>query len=257
MSDYLFDQAWQAEKRRLDALSALYDRGTMERLAACGIAAGWSCLAIGAGSGTVAQWMASRVGASGHVVATDLDPRFLEASQNLEVRKHDVVSDPLEQAAFDLIHARAVLQHVRDRDAVIGKLVTSLKPGGWLVLEDIVEPHPIVEPELASWGKFLRGITAGLARSGADPSYGIKLHGAFERAGLDHVSSDARIELIQTGTPSVNFVALSLDHVANNLIAAQLMTAAEVDELRAAFQERGRIMTAAIMICARGTRARS
>ena len=255
MSEYLFDQGWQAEKRRLDALSALYDPGTQSRLEQVGIAAGWRCLEVGAGSGTVAMWMAARVGASGHVVATDLDPRFLAEAPAIEVRKHDVVADPFESSAYDLVHARAVLQHVGDRDRVVRKLVDALKPGGWLVLEDIVEPHPICEPALPAWGRFLRGITEGLARTGADPSYGIRLHGAFERAGLEHVASDARIELIHTGTPSVDFVALSLDHVASGLIAAQMMTSAEVDELRDALRQRGRIMTAAIMIFARGSRA--
>jgi hypothetical protein len=35
------------------------------------------------------------VGLSGHVVATDLEPRFLEAihASNLEVWRHDILSD--------------------------------------------------------------------------------------------------------------------------------------------------------------------
>jgi hypothetical protein len=56
--------------------------------------------------------------ALGHLVlVTDIDPRFIERSglqklANIELRRHDIGIDPLPEQAFDLIHARLVLQHV-------------------------------------------------------------------------------------------------------------------------------------------------
>ncbi len=255
MTEYFFDQAWNNEKRRLDALASLYDEGTYERLRRAGIAAGWNCLELGAGSGTVARWMASRVGPTGKVVATDIDTRFLQPSAELpalEVRKHDIVNDPLEERAFDLIHARAVLQHTAHRDSVVAKLVRALKPGGWLMLEDIVVPQPICHPELPLWGKVLAAIGRGLANSGADSSFGIKLPHALASAGLLEIGSDARIPLLQSGKDSIEFVALSLEHAADKLVAAGALTAPEVKEALTAFRTPGRTMTAAIMIAAWG-----
>jgi SAM-dependent methyltransferase len=55
---------------------------------------------------------------------------------NLEVRRHDVATDPLPENAFDLVHARVVLQHVPPRDQAQARLAAALKPGGWLVVED-------------------------------------------------------------------------------------------------------------------------
>jgi hypothetical protein len=40
--DYLFDQAWAQERRRLDALGALYDRFSIEHLTRVGTGPGWS-----------------------------------------------------------------------------------------------------------------------------------------------------------------------------------------------------------------------
>jgi hypothetical protein len=42
------------------------------------------------GGGSIAEWLCRQVGGSGHVVATDLEPRFLEAINlsNLEVWRH-------------------------------------------------------------------------------------------------------------------------------------------------------------------------
>ena len=76
--------------------------------------------------------------ARGHVVATDIDTRFLETLKrpNLEVCRHDITRDPLPEEAFDLIHARMVLIHLPERDLVLRRLAAALKPGGWLVCEE-------------------------------------------------------------------------------------------------------------------------
>ena len=60
-------------------------------------AAGWRCLEVGGGSGSIANWLADRVGDTGSVVVTDIDPRFLNRSprRNVEVRRHDISTDPL------------------------------------------------------------------------------------------------------------------------------------------------------------------
>jgi trans-aconitate methyltransferase len=93
---------------------------------------------VGAGGGSIARWLAERVGPTGIVVATDIDTRFLDGQElpNLEVRRHDITRDALERDRFDLVHVRAVLEHLPERDAILGHLVASLKPGGWLLAED-------------------------------------------------------------------------------------------------------------------------
>src|SRR4051794_23215559 len=105
MTEYLFDNAAPQVARRFDALAALYDPITARHLEARGVADGWHCLEVGGGSGSVAAELARRVGPTGRVVVTDIDPRHLEALRglglaNVEVRRHDVTVDPLEVGAF-------------------------------------------------------------------------------------------------------------------------------------------------------------
>lgn len=254
MSDYLFDQAWTHEKQRLDALGALYDRGTTERLERLGVGPGWRCLEVGAGSGTIARWMARKAGADGHVVATDVDPRFLEllAPDSVEVRRHDIAADPLEERAFDVIHTRAVLQHVPARERALDNMIRALRPGGWLLLEDIVMPHPACHPELPLWGRILGGMEQGLRRSGADPCFGLRLRDLMEHAGLAGVDCDSRVPMMFTGTPSMDFVRLSIGQVGDRLVASGVVTADELAEVLAAFEAPGHTMTAAIMIAGWG-----
>src|SRR5262245_60645354 len=89
---------------RLRALEAALDSGTIRFLEALGTCEGWRCLEVGAGAGSIAAWLCQRVGATGHVLATDLDTRFLDAldAPNLEVRRHDITTDELPEGAFDL-----------------------------------------------------------------------------------------------------------------------------------------------------------
>src|SRR5690349_3881325 len=107
-ASYVFDNAWQEERRRLDAVEAGWDPVSVASLQTIGVLEGWSCLEVGAGGGSIASWLCDRVGTDGRVVATDLDPRFLNAinAPNLEVRRHDIVRDAVEAGSYDLVHAR-------------------------------------------------------------------------------------------------------------------------------------------------------
>src|SRR5690348_16766904 len=91
MADYLLGNRWREQRRRLAALEAWFDPGTIRHLEALGVAPGWRCLEVGAGGGSVARWLADRVSPQGHVLATDLDTCFLDALQSphLEVRRHN------------------------------------------------------------------------------------------------------------------------------------------------------------------------
>ena len=100
MTPYIFDNAAEPETaERFNSLDALYNFRTFRFLETTGISPGWRCLEVGGGSGSVAAWMAERVGPSGRVLVTDVDPRFMERSPrrrpaNMEVRRHDIGADP-------------------------------------------------------------------------------------------------------------------------------------------------------------------
>jgi 2-polyprenyl-3-methyl-5-hydroxy-6-metoxy-1,4-benzoquinol methylase len=115
-------------------------RATLIRRLQHKVAAGWHCLEIGAGAGSIARWLAATAGSTGRVVATDVDTQFLNDLRHppVEVVRHDITGEPVEQDAFDLVHARAVLEHLPSRGEVVPRLAKALRPGGVLVLEDIV-----------------------------------------------------------------------------------------------------------------------
>src|SRR5262245_29658994 len=121
-------------RARLKAVEEFLDEGTIRIFERLGISPDWKCLEVGAGAGSMALWLAE----STQVVATDFDTRHLDVHRtNLAVREHNVVSDSLEESAFDLVHARLLLEHLRERELVLDKLTRALRPGGWLVVESV------------------------------------------------------------------------------------------------------------------------
>ena len=132
------DNPFEAERKRLDMLESMNDPLTHRRMDEIGIQPGWRCLEIGAGGGSIVRWLSGKVGAAGSVVACDLNPRFLHdlGLPNVEVREHNILTDALEENAFDFAHCRAVLMHLPDPGVAIGKIAAALKPGGWLLFEE-------------------------------------------------------------------------------------------------------------------------
>ncbi|MDT5255695.1 MAG: hypothetical protein QOD10_775 [Mycobacterium sp.] len=126
-----------SESTRLRNIQQASDSFTIKHLEATGIGQGWRCLEIGAGGGSIAGWLGDRVGATGSVVATDVDLRRLgDLGAPVEVRRHDIAREGLESAAYDLVHCRLVLQHLTEPVVALQKMATAVAPGGWLVIEE-------------------------------------------------------------------------------------------------------------------------
>lgn len=125
-------------RRRFAGLERTFDPITIGHLDRVGIDRGDRCLEIGAGGGSIARWMADRVGPTGRALAIDLDTRWFQhdGSAQLEVLQLDVVTGAIPEGPWDLIHERLVLQHVPARLDVLDRLIAQLAPGGWLVVED-------------------------------------------------------------------------------------------------------------------------
>jgi ubiquinone/menaquinone biosynthesis C-methylase UbiE len=186
---YLLDKQREEARKRLDLLARIQDPGTLACLERTGVGPGWRCLEVGAGSGTVAVWLRDRVAPGGSVVASDLDTTLLDplAGPALEVRRHDVVADALDEEAFDLVHARNLLVHLPEREAVVEKLARAVKPGGWMLLEEIDRVTDAADPTVPEamrslYGKVVGEIYAFVESKGLDPTFGFRLFGVLRRA---------------------------------------------------------------------------
>jgi 2-polyprenyl-3-methyl-5-hydroxy-6-metoxy-1,4-benzoquinol methylase len=232
---YALDNAWGKARLRLQAIEASYDPGTMRHLDACGIGPGWRCMEVGGGGGTIVEWLSRRVGPTGHVLATDLDTRFLEALDlpNLEVRQHNIVTDPIPQNAFDLVHSRMVVSHLPEREQVLRRMVAALKPGGWLVCEetDNISTTLVSPSDAASIALFLKlrdAITRAMAAKGHVYTYGRQLYGRLVALGLVAVGAEGRV-LLQHAGAGAELERLTIEQLSDEIIASEWATATEVE----------------------------
>lgn len=245
MSQYIYDQAWERERERLRGLEAAADPATLAAFDAIGVGPGWRCLEVGAGGGSVTAALAERLGGDGYVLAVDLDTRFVAelASQIVEVRQLDITADPVPGGPFDLVHARAVLEHLPARDAVLATLADLLVPGGWLVVEDVDfllavngDPGQVVAPtpEAADrrarmWraiGTFMRG-------AGIDPEYGRWLPLRMDALGLVDIAASARADALTPASPAFPAARWSFEHLRGPLVAQGLLSEDDAEALLA------------------------
>jgi SAM-dependent methyltransferase len=244
MAAYLFEHDWDDERDRLDVLEQVFDPASRDCLGRVPLPPGGQCLEIGAGAGSIARWLCDRVGPTGRVVATDLDTGFLEArtETNLEVRRHDIVADDLETDAFDLIHARLVLEHLPQRDQVVRRLVRALRPGGWLVLEDF-DWSSFVPASGCTGGDLMARAVETLHRvfpaAGAATDFGRALPLDFRAVGLVEVGAEGRVHVGLGGTPVATWWRMTLAKLGPPMIGTGLMTGTDVDELLRACEDPG------------------
>ncbi|MGA7054901.1 MAG: class I SAM-dependent methyltransferase, partial [Mycobacterium sp.] len=197
--DYFWsDHQADDELTRLKLIEEFNDPPTFRQLDAIGVTEGWRCLEVGAGAGSVVRWLSQRVGTAGNVVAADLDVRFLGdiTAQNVEVRRCDITQDPIEPSSYDLVHARNVVMHLRDPLAVLRRMTAALRPGGWLMVEDVdngtVEAADPAHPCAAAFDLCAQARIKFLLAGGImDLRYGRTLPVHMEELNLTDVGNEA------------------------------------------------------------------
>ena len=102
---------------------------------------------LGAGEGTLAQLLAQR---AEKVIAVDLSPKMVEFGQNLatqngltnlEYRIGDIEEPPIEDGTLDLAILSQALHHAEHPQRALNSAFRILKPGGRLIVLDLLQHH--------------------------------------------------------------------------------------------------------------------
>jgi SAM-dependent methyltransferase len=231
---YLLDNLQAEAGRRFDAFAELFDPWTFRHLTAVGLGRGWRVWEAGAGGRSVPAWLAHQVGPSGRVLATDIDTRWVSGAPGVEVLRHDVGLDPAPEGPFDLVHARLLLVHVPDRAQALASMLSALRPGGWLVVEE-ADPalQPLVCPEDRGpaeqrANRLKAEFRRLLAVRGVDLAYGRTLPRRLRQLGLVDVSADAFFPI--AGPACARLERATVEQVRDRLITDGHVPAAEIAE---------------------------
>jgi ubiquinone/menaquinone biosynthesis C-methylase UbiE len=231
-----------SERERLGLMEQLQDAWSQRYLTALGIQKGWRCLEVGAGYGSLARWLAEQVGPQGRVVATDINPRFLTDMQlpNVEVRQHDIRTDPLEAGRYDLAHCRLVLMHMPDPQRVVQRMVAALRIDGWLLIEELDVPSlravEATHPRAESFDRQYREV---LDRSAQARLFhldmGPRVRGLLEEAGLTEIENEGVSRIARGGEAEARMMSMTLQA----WMERGILSAAEYTDLHSAFLDPG------------------
>lgn len=129
-----------------DVIGSDFRTGIARQRVAASLVPRQLCVAdVGCGTGYLAQAVAPLVS---HMILVDHSPAMLEKAQRnlagqrtkLEFRQGELDALPLKNGEVDAILAGLVLHHVPDLLAFAKEALRALKPGGTLVIEDLL-PH--------------------------------------------------------------------------------------------------------------------
>ncbi len=230
MNQYLWQHKLTGEAERLRLMSAILDPTSIDHLARLPLGEDWTCLEIGAGNGSLSQWLAGRLGPGARVIATDIAPELMDgiAAGNLEVRRLDVVADGLPDSAYDLVMLRALLHHLPQRMAVIAAMARAVKPGGWLFIQEPdFYPTMIVEPD--DQAQLWRDFLAFAAKHDIDYFVGRKVAPRLQGLGIGQLFAEGHTIVYPGGSDFAEWWRLGIGEVADLMLKEGATTRERLD----------------------------
>lgn len=184
------------------SISLGYDAGALETVPeeanlglGCGVplanlelAPGETVLDLGSGPGLDAFLAATQVGESGHVIGVDMTPEMLARANenakkmgvdNVDFREGRLEALPVDDASINAVTSNCVINLVPDKAVVFREIARVLKPGGRLVISDIVLDGELPEAIAQDIYAYVGCVSGAMQRA--------EYFGAVEAAGLGSV----------------------------------------------------------------------
>ena len=146
---------------------AVMGLGCGNPVAAAGIEEGETVLDLGSGGGIDVFLAARKTGPTGRVIGVDMTVEMLERAErnaadagldNVEFRRGLIEDLPVEDGTVDVILSNCVINLAPDKAPVFAEAHRVLRPGGRIVVSDIVRGGPGPETiDPASWSSCIDG----------------------------------------------------------------------------------------------------
>jgi len=156
---------------------------------------GETVLDLGSGAGFDCFLAADRVGKTGRVIGVDMTPEMIERArenarrdkiENVEFRFGDIEHLPVEEGSVDVIISNCVINLAPDKGRVFQEAFRVLRPGGRLMVSDIVLKKPLPD--------FVKNSVAAYIGCVAGAALKEDYLGAMKQAGFEGVT-------VQSETP--------------------------------------------------------
>jgi SAM-dependent methyltransferase len=233
----------QPELERLLTQAKAYEPQANWLLDQIGVQPGWRALDIGGGPVRILNLLSERVGPQGSVVGLQREPRFVEMARNellkrdlhnVRIMQADALTTGLEKESFDLVHERLVMINVSVRDAFLAEMLSLVRPGGTVALEDVDNVSWLCQPAHPSWEILLAAFHTIFHAGGGDGFIGRRLPVLLRAAGVQNVKVKITVETPALGDYRRTHLISLIDSIREKVIGKGLLSETELQEHREA-----------------------
>jgi SAM-dependent methyltransferase len=154
--------------------------------------------------------------------------------KNVEVMQGDALNTGLPKAEFDLVHERLVMINVPTREALLQEMISLLRPGGIIILEDVDDISYTCVPSHPSWTILLDAFHDAFHTNGGNAFIGRELTGYLQNAGIKNVQTKIHIGTVNPGEYRRTHLLSLLDVLHEKVVGSGVLTEAQLNEHRAA-----------------------
>lgn len=224
-SNYSFNNNWNQAELRLSLLERLSDKTTKDLLThALNLNNAAQCWELGAGSGSIAQWLCNHTRINTKILATDIDTSLLKSLNHpkLTVLNQNVLND-LPRECFDLIHARSILIHIPTRHQLLSSLSQKLNDRGTILIEEPSFSSFRIRTGSTSQSNLFADLTLVIKKyqenvGMMNHSFGQRLGSLLRKEGLTIIKEQKTDKIIYGGTLEAHFFFLTYLQIKNRVL---------------------------------------
>jgi ubiquinone/menaquinone biosynthesis C-methylase UbiE len=229
--------AAEGEQQRLIAQADDYESRAKWLLDQIEVRPGWRVLDIGCGPIGILDLLSERVGIEGEVIGLEREPRFAEMARaeiarrglrNVRIVEADALRTGLEKNSFDLVHERLLLINLPAREHLLTEMVSLLRPGGTIALEDVDHVSYLCRPPHPSWDALLQALHSALRVHGADIHIGRLLPELLRATGIQGVQAQAHVSAVRPGEFRRMHLLTLLDSLHSEVVGLGLLSKSEL-----------------------------
>jgi SAM-dependent methyltransferase len=232
---------------------------------------GFRAVDVGCGPIGIMNLLSECVGPDGDVVGVEREPRFVDMARtelskrglrNVRVVSADALNTGLEKSSYDIVHERLVLINVpaASQEALLAEMLSLLKPGGTIALQEFDSASYVCYPEHPSWNVLLGVWNDTFHAAGGNEFVGRSLARLLRSAGAEHIQIKAHVEVAQIGEYRRTHLLSLIESMHDLVLGSGRLTEVELRDHMAALSEHladsGTTLIDKLIVQAWGQRAR-